>query len=441
MSLLDGIRGRDFDVILAVAEDRLTRSSQEKIGLQADCAKAGVTWHTLSGGKVDPSTAEGGLLATITGALAQYESSVKADRLARSVQRRLNDGADLGGRRPFGWTARLNPEIVPAEAELIRAAHRMILDGKSVWAVARAFDASEFRPVGKAEKWRTQSVRQLLLRPRNAGRLVVKGVDYGAHVPAIVTEEEHAAVVAILTDPSRRPVRGPKPQQWTAMGLVTCGVCGSRLEQIGTRDKSKRALRCAKEGRDVPGRHPIIQADILEAEIADRTVMHLMELVAHGALTPDDSESAEATALRVQLAELGRQRLVAQQLALAPGADVDAAMRMIAELGAQFEAVEERLNIAIASNERSAALDIIQKLVDRANAGESGTVRGIRENFTPWWSGLELDARRRLLRWLFDSMTIHPGRGGKRLQVINPHLAAAWGNDEAPAESAGGVVV
>lgn len=86
--LLTGIEAGLFDVIVAVAEDRFTRSTNEKLAFQSMCTKAGVIWHTGSG-VLDPSTAQGGLMATLAGAIAEFESAVKAERIRRSVSDRL----------------------------------------------------------------------------------------------------------------------------------------------------------------------------------------------------------------------------------------------------------------------------------------------------------------------------------------------------------------
>ncbi len=58
LDLLTGIEAGRFDVVMAVAEDRFTRSTSEKLAFSSICTKAGVTWHTKATGKLDPSTAE-----------------------------------------------------------------------------------------------------------------------------------------------------------------------------------------------------------------------------------------------------------------------------------------------------------------------------------------------------------------------------------------------
>lgn len=405
LGLTDAIRTESFDVVLAVAEDRFTRSAQEKLGFAADCASRGVTWHTLSGGKVDPSTKEGRLFGTITGGIAEYESALRSDRVAASVQRRLAEGKDLGGRRAFGFEGRRTPTVKEDEAELVRLGHQMILDGASVYAVAKAWDDSGLKPTGKAARWRTQTVRSILIRPRNAGRLVVKGVDYGTPLPRLVSDEEHEEVVAILTDPSRAPRRGPKPERWSASGLVRCGTCGSYLGQTGLRN-GKRAFRCAGEGRGTEGVHGTMNAEALERQLAETALMRALTMASEGA--PVDAPRAEITAARALLAEKRRQRSLAQEFLLEPGADVSEFRQKIGALGSEIELAQASLDALLLSNEADAARSVASRFIEEH---EGFTIMRGLSAWPEWWdmwSELAIPDRQRLLRGLFRSIELLP---------------------------------
>ncbi len=419
LALVDAVRARAFDVVLAVAEDRLTRSSEAKIGFQAECVRADVTWHTTSGGKVDPSTAEGGLLATITGALAEYESSIKADRVARSVERRLADGKDLGGRRPFGWEAD-RQTIRETEASLIRQGTQMILDGGSVYSVAAHWTASGLPSSGQSVKWRTQTVRSILLRPRNAGRLVVKGVDYGQSFPPIVAPDDHERVVAILSNPARAPRRGPKPMRHTATGLVRCGICGSYLQQTGLSRGGRRALRCAGEGRDVPAgaRHPTIDADKMEGQLAEIALVRVLTLVARGERLTD--ARPEVSVVRMEIADLVRRRDVQQELAAAPGVNLRKAIQEIGALGLAIEAAQTKLERLLGADATAEAVTLARDFVEHLDDGRIELDPRLAAG--PWstyWSGQDVERRRTLLRGLVESIELLPFERGvqSRLRV------------------------
>lgn len=358
LDLIDGIRAKKYDVILAVAEDRFTRFSEEKWFLQSECVKAGVTWHTKAGGPVDPSTASGGLLATITGALAQYESAIKAERIRRSVDDRLAAGKDLGGPRPFGWEKdRLT--IRESEAEVIRTAYKMILDGGTIYGVAKLWtDLGMTRDRGAdlSKPWPTRTARHVLLNERNAGRLVVKGVTYADDRPRIIDPDTFDQVKAILKNPARAPKRGPVPRVHPGLQSIVCGVCGNALSVAA--HSGHLSYRCGYQGR--PGwskdlKHPTIRVEILDKHLSSK----LFYIVAYRAMTKQDTHSpnSEIPALRLQLADLARQRDLAQEMAFLPGANIALAKKKLEALGKAIEEVDNALAEALGRDVSNAAVE------------------------------------------------------------------------------------
>jgi site-specific DNA recombinase len=414
LELTDGIRADRFDVVLAVAEDRFTRSAQEKIGFQVECAGHAVKWHTLSSGLNDPSTAEGRLLGTVTGGIAEYESSLRSNRVAASVMRRLAEGKDLGGARPFGYEAdRIT--VREGEAVLVRAGCRMIQGGATVWAVAKAWDESGVQPPRASTKWRTQTVRSILMRPRNAGILEVRGQRYPtSRIQAIVSEEEHEAVVAILANPSRLPRRGPKPTRTSATGLVRCAVCGSYLQQTAARG-GVRAMRCAREGRIVEGRHPSMTVEAIETQLAERALVAVLNRVRSG--DEVNAGRGEVPALRLRIAEVVRQRDVQQELAAAPGANVAMAVKEIARLGEAIRTADRELDAALSADTGTAALDLARLFFVKQEGVEFVYGSMAREPWLDFWTGLSIDQRQQLLRALFHTIELLPHRPGNALRL------------------------
>ncbi|MDR6612495.1 hypothetical protein [Leifsonia sp. 1010] len=83
-------------------------------------------------------------MSTISGAIAEFESHVKRERVKASLERRLALGQDLGGARPFGFTED-RKGIVEAEADLVRTAYRMVLDGESLYSSRRCSQRLAFQ--------------------------------------------------------------------------------------------------------------------------------------------------------------------------------------------------------------------------------------------------------------------------------------------------------
>jgi DNA invertase Pin-like site-specific DNA recombinase len=420
MRLVDLVESGSVGVILAVAEDRLSRNDEESFILRSKSIANGVVWHTLASGVTDPGTAQGGLMARLNAALAQYESELKSERIRRSVADRLAAGKDLMGPRPFGFEPD-RQTIREPEAALVRTAYQTIIGGGSVYSVAQMFTASGI-PRDRASNagWRPQTVRNILLRERNCGRLVVKGVQYADDLSRIVEPEDFETVKAILENPDRRPRRGPKPTKWAASGIVRCGVCGSYMHLTGTRDGEKRSFRCAPDSRPLDSRgkrHSTIQATALDRMISDHVGAELISLVQKGrTLSAGESRIAE---LRHQLAETQRQRDVAQELAFMPGANLATARAKLADLGSQIDGIQADLDAALAGDVATHALARATEVVTSWQTPEKQQqlLEGVFERSTLWdeyWSGLSLADQQALVRALLPNLVVLP-QGANRI--------------------------
>ncbi|MEV6830678.1 recombinase family protein [Amycolatopsis sp. NPDC051102] len=74
--------------------------------------------------------------------------------------------------------------------------------------------------------WNASKVRNIALNPALAGLRVFRGKVIGkGSWPAIITEEEHNAVVAKLGDPSRRGVKDGTRVKYLLTGILLCSVC------------------------------------------------------------------------------------------------------------------------------------------------------------------------------------------------------------------------
>jgi site-specific DNA recombinase len=416
LDLLLGVGGHEFDVILAVADDRLARNDADGFALRSACVKAGVRWHTISGGETDPSEASGSLLAQVTLAIAEYESAVKAERIRRSVADRLSRGVDLMGPRRLGFE-KDRKTIRETEAAVIRAGYAMILEGGSVYAVAKMFtERGVKRDRASDAAWRPQTVRHILLNERNCGRLVVKGERYAEGLSSIVDVDTFERVRAILENPDRVPKRGPKPRTWAAIGTVRCGVCGSYLSQTGASKFGKRSMRCAPDSRPahtLGERHPV-----MEAEALDRALSALVrvEVASPHRLLDPPAQAAPVAALRLRLAEAVRRRDVQQQLADTPGANVAEALRQISKLGEEIEAARRDLDAALAADVTSAALDAaLEVLRARDEAEDVADLAASSAAWDSYWSGASVEERRALIEGLGMRPLLHLSTARRRL--------------------------
>lgn len=230
-------------VVIVWHTDRLTRSIVELEEYIELSDRRGIATHTVQAGTVDLATPSGRMTARILGAVARQESEHKGERVARARRQKALKGEWMGGIRPFGWgvpTGEVRkkvdrktgdevevPELdmmkaVPEEAEALRYWTDEILSGASIrslvkWCADKGVMTTRGNPVSH------QDMRDMLVRPRNAGIAVYRGEEVGrGQWEPIVDEAKYRAVVAILKDPARRTTPGAVPK-WLGSLLYRCG--------------------------------------------------------------------------------------------------------------------------------------------------------------------------------------------------------------------------
>jgi DNA invertase Pin-like site-specific DNA recombinase len=241
--MLTDVQAGRVDVVTAWHADRLHRSPVELERYISICDPLGVPTHTVRAGELDLATASGRMTARITGAVARHESEQKGERVRRQKQQAQADGKWLGGRRPFGF----GPDgytLHPAEADAIRDATRRALAGESLRTLFGEWNAAGLT-TSTGERWNGSKIRQLLLRPRNAGLIGRTRDGQGKNLPTVIGDAKWPAIVdrdswealrAKLTDPARLTHQGNVSRKLVGSFLYRC-ECGQRLASAGGRAK------------------------------------------------------------------------------------------------------------------------------------------------------------------------------------------------------------
>ena len=421
LELLKDLKKRKFDVILAVAEDRLARNAFENIGLQRDCVAAGAVWHTVASGLVDPSMAHDGLFASITGALAEFESSIKKERLRARFEDEISQGNALWGTRPFGYDSARGGKVIPAEGALILKAYEVILTGGTLYEIAKGWNALGVLTT-RGNTWSYQTVRQLLLRPRNARQVVRDGVVLPSLLgnwEALVTPEVLADASAILTSKTRHTAPGRKGT-YLCSGLIQCSVCGSPMRSsIVTINSVKTPhYRCASK-LGIPTdsrRHVAIKTGQLDPMVRAAVVNAF--LTGTGTSLSPGAKGVDTAPIHKRLAEIrkGKQELFSLiQMGLSTAAEVAQNLKSLkseeaTETAKLKAAAEESAHAAMTVDLREGlfhdgAVDLDDALKARVQLGET-------------FDGLELKQQRELVGQYLE-ITIHPGRKVKRIEIVH----------------------
>jgi site-specific DNA recombinase len=208
-------------------------------------------------------------LTTDAGISAARSLINQRNQESRNTSRRVIDGqrhaAMKGGihggsRRPFGWRKdciRVNKR----EAAHIRREISRILAGVSSMTLAREWNERGIPTVTGAQ-WLGTTIRKMYLAPRIAGFVTYRsqilrdaeGNLVRGKWDAILTEDEHNAIVAVWTPSGQTSRLGAKGRGYRTSYLLSpftrCGKCGVRLRGVRERKRQELKLfyRCPSKG-------------------------------------------------------------------------------------------------------------------------------------------------------------------------------------------------
>lgn len=392
--LLRLIRAGEVDAVVAWNFERLARTARDRLALVEACQEHRAIIALVRGSDIDCSTASGRLTAGVLGEVAEHEIAVKSERQIRANEQAAEQGRRVGGRRPFGYAAN-GMDVVEREAAAVRRGYADVLAGMPLRAIAGEWNGQGLTS-GAGNPWRADSVRNLLLNPRNAGIRSLRHVERGPAVwPALVPEETFRAVVAILTAPGRYTGGTGTAGRQLLSGLGRCGLCDLTVHGGGA-SHGKPIYRCQvvtllPDARPkIEGTHVNRLAAPVENYLGQLVVERLRQPDARDALVVDD-EPDVTTSLHEQAAGL-RHRLDSLAVEFADG-----------ELTAsQLRAATERLRSRLAEVDAELAdVGRVSVLGPLLSSGDIATV----------WDGLSLDRKRAVISELMVVRLDAVGRG------------------------------
>ena len=235
LSATSGKARQGFEELLSSAPKRiLCWHTDRLVRLSADLERVldlGVPVYTVSSGHLDLSNPAGRAVARTITAWATYEGEQKAARQRAAHEQRRRNGGRWWMNRPFGYE--LDGTLREDEAEAIRHAHADLLSGKPLRAIAREWEARSFLS-SRGNPMAPSTVRDILMHPRNAGKITYRGkiVGDGDWTP-IVDELTLYAVRKHLMDPERTKATSTR-RRGLLSGLLWCAMCGSRCHLYRT---------------------------------------------------------------------------------------------------------------------------------------------------------------------------------------------------------------
>ncbi len=273
--LLDLVRRREIDVIVAYHPDRVYRRLADLVELTKAVASAGVEIRTVAAGHVDLNTASGRFTAQVLGAAAEHESARIGERVSAKHHQNAERGNAHGGGRSYGYrrVAQGRIEVVQEEADVIREAAARVLAGQSLASIVVDFNERGI-PSANGKKWRPGSLAMVLRSGRITAPRESKGVVVGeANWEPIL---DRAAWEQVRSRLNHAPI-GRRPKVNLLAGMCRCAECGAVMAAVSERmDKKlkpgqrppRRTIACDKANRHGCGSNTV-KADYVEQIVVD----------------------------------------------------------------------------------------------------------------------------------------------------------------------------
>lgn len=401
--MLQDIESGRVDAVVAYHQDRLTRRPMEWEQFVDLCDRSGVEQLATVTSDIAFGNDNGMLIARITAAVAANESARKSERVKRKMQQNVEAGLPHGGStRPFGYEDD-RVTVRESEAKIIRELAARYIAGESMRSLTNWMNEQQIPRTGKAEHWRTPTLRSILTSGRIAGLRDHNGKPAGTAVwPALITLAQHEQILALQRSKQRQGRRAPR--RYLLSGLLTCGRCGNRLYSAARQDT--RRYVCQK-GPDHGGCGRLtVVAGPVEEWIAAAVLMRL-----------------DTTAMADVLA--GRAAADERQSALI--AEVESAQTALTELAEMFGAGEiSRPELLAARKPAEARIVAAQRQLDQINGAQAlhglvGNGAALRAS----WSQLNLDRQHAIVRAVMEHAAILPGAPGA--QKLDPaRIVPSW---------------
>lgn len=384
-ALVESLKARTVDVVLAWAPDRFTRSTRELEDFIDVVEAGGVDVATVKAGRYDLSTPSGRMSARVVGSVARFESEHKSDRLrAKATELAQAGKVGGGGTRPYGFEAD-RVTIVKGEAKVIWECADKVLAGWSQRAVVADLIARNVATVS-GKRWTTVVLRRMLTSPRVAGLREHRGEVVGKAVwSPILDETTWHSVRAILLDPTRP--KGGAPRRYLLTGHAFCGLCGAKLVARPKAD-GRRCYVCAS-GPNFSGCGKIrALAETLEAEVEGRLLASIKDssLPAPAPGRDDAAADTEVADLEARLDQL---------------ADSYAAGDVS---GSMFKRTAARIE--------SALIDARGRQTSTVNRSVNSALVAMTDPATEW-PALNIDQKQRILGALVESVVVDAAVKGR----------------------------
>lgn len=398
VSLIEGVKGGKYDVVLVYKLDRLSRSQKDTLYLIEDIFMANGCDFVSMQESFDTSTIYGRAMVGILSVFAQMERETITERTLMGRVGRAEDGYwHGGGTSPIGYDyVGGELQVNESEAEQVRKVYRLFSDGYTVTEITRRMDGFQTKHGDWAH---TSTVGNVLDNPLYAGFVHFDGVKGPGRHDAIIDRDLDARVKSRRERLRRAEASGDSAFLLT--GAVYCSACGARYFAnkrpngrvvYSCHSRAKKNKKMVKDPFCKAPHIPVAELDaMVEAELlryaADPSLLD--EYVKKRAASDGDSDVAgdKSAEIRRLDTEIGRLMDLLQHDSLASVGEI------AERLG---KAHAERMALAPMEVKLPSVFDV---------AGAKILLTDVRSS----WHTLDIRGRRSFLLQLIDRVSVDAG--------------------------------
>jgi site-specific DNA recombinase len=400
--MIAAVEAGQLGAIIVWDVDRLTRTPRELEDIIDLADKHGLQLANV-GGDIDLSTPQGRMTARIKGTVARHDTDQQSRRLRRKFEEKAQKG-EPHGYCPYGYTRVVENDerghrigardvINPDQAAVIREAAERALAGESLRSIVAGLNERGIHGP-KSPQWNSTILRQLLLRPSNAGLRQHRGVVVGpSQNEPIFSPETHDRLKAFFADPDRKSNHSGPGFKFLLSGLALCGLCGGTMRrQMGKTVVSKQTGATKRQ----PPSYAC--SACFKVRRQQGLVDDLVEAVIVARLARPDALAAFTTG-DPQLVEDAREKVSTLEARMALAAD------QFADGGITGEQLK-RISVKLRAGISEAKATIAQSTPNTAYAELAGP------DVAQRWRALPLDIKRQVVDALL-TVTINPVGPGR----------------------------
>jgi site-specific DNA recombinase len=427
--LLDGIERGEVDVVVVYKVDRLSRSLLDFARLMERFDRQQVGFVSITQ-HFDTSTSMGRLILNVLLSFAQFERELISERTRDKIAAARRRGKWTGGPVVLGYQVSADGrglEIVPGEAEVVRAAFELYEKTLSIGATAKRLNLRGYCQKKRTRKDGTTKggrpfdkdvVHRLLRNPIYAGKVRVGEQLFAGEHDAIVPLVQFERLNALLA--SRSTGRGKRKgrPEYLLTGVLRCLPCDAAMSTsvaAGRGGKRYRYYRCRKELHQ--GSHcstGLLVADEIESAV----IAQLKELARTGDLkrqvlvelargeASGDGLRAQRERLQGRVAELNAE---AKRL-LGAFSETHAGGKLLAQRLGEIESDLAVVQHALGETDRHLRL-----VADAQHDSQQMVL--LLHDFDALWDVLVVEERRELLHALIAEVGVDPQDGVLRIKT------------------------